>query len=296
MRRKLSLSARVALNAANICIILFLVLPLMAVLLGSIQSEKSLIAGAKNLLPQEITMDNFRIILSRGEAKEKIFDMAKYLPANIKRFPQAFLNSTIVAFSVTILTLVFGTGSAYAVARLRFRLAKGFMYSNLASRMVPIIMLMVPLYVTLRNLRLLNSLGGIIVTEVGFLLPYAIWILAAYFASLPTELEDAARIDGCSRFGAMVRITLPLSTPGLAACGVIIFIISWHELVIPLIVASKPAVMTIPVILASLVSDYFVFYTLMMAISLLGLAPTVLLVIVLRRYVVQGLIAGALKG
>jgi multiple sugar transport system permease protein len=296
MHRKKSLPARIALNLANLCIILFLLLPLVAVVLGSIQSEKSLIAGATTLLPEELTMANFRLILSGGKDTGKIFEQAQYLPANIKRFPQAFLNSTIVAFSVTFLTLLFGTGSAYAVARLRFRLARGFMYTNLSSRMVPIIMLMVPLYVTLRNLKLLNSLTGIIITEVGFLLPYAIWILAAYFASLPTDLEDAARIDGCSRFGALIRIALPLSTPGLAACGVILFIISWHELVIPLIVASKPAVMTIPVILAGLVSDYFVFYTLMMAISLLGLAPTVLLVIVLRRYVVQGLIAGALKG
>jgi multiple sugar transport system permease protein len=296
MRRKLSLPAREALNPANICISLFLILPLMAVVLGSIQSEKSLIAETTSLVPEEITMASFRLILSGGKDTGKIFDQAQYLPAAIKRFPQAFLNSTIVAFSVTFLTLLFGTGSAYAVARLRFRLARGFMYSNLASRMVPIITLMVPLYVTLRNLKLLNSLGGIIVTEVGFLLPYAIWILAVYFPSLRAELEDAARIDGCSRFGAMVRFTLPLTTPGLAACGVILFIISWHELVSPLIVASKPAVMTIPVILASLVSEYFVFYTLMMAISFLGLAPTVLLVIVLRRYVVQGLIAGALKG
>jgi multiple sugar transport system permease protein len=296
MYRKKSLSARLALNFANVGIILFLLLPLAAVVLGSIQSEKSLLASTTTLLPTEYTLANFRLILSGGEDTGKIFEQAQYLPANIKRFPQAFLNSTIVAFSVTILTLVFGTSSAYAVARLRFRLARGFMYINLASRMVPIIMLMVPLYVTLRNLKLLNSLSGIIVTEVGFLLPYAIWILSAYLASLPSDLEDAARIDGCSRFKAMLRITLPLSAPGLAACGVIIFVISWHELVIPLIVSAKPEAMTLPVILATLVSDYFVFFTLMMAISLLGLAPTVMLVLILRKYVVQGLIAGALKG
>lgn len=296
MYHKRPLLARIALNLANLGIILFLLLPLAAVVLGSIQSEKSLLESTTTLLPTEFTTANFRLILSGGEDTGKIFEQAQYLPANIRRFPQAFLNSTIVAFSVTILTLLFGTCSAYAVARLRFRLARGFMYTNLASRMVPIIMLMVPLYVTLRNLKLLNTLTGIIVTEIGFLLPYAIWILAAYFASLPSDLEDAARIDGCSRFGAMLRITLPLSTPGLAACGVIIFVISWHELVIPLIVSAKPEVMTLPVILASLVSDYFVFYTLMMAISLLGLAPTVFLVLILRRYVVQGLIAGALKG
>jgi multiple sugar transport system permease protein len=113
---------------------------------------------------------------------------------------------------------------------------------------------------------------------------------------LPVELEDAARIDGCTRFGAFWRIVLPLATPGLAACATIMFILSWHELLIPLIVVSRPEVMTLPVVLAGLVSDYFVFFTLMMAICLLGLAPTLLLVLLLQKYVVRGLVAGALKG
>jgi multiple sugar transport system permease protein len=197
---------------------------------------------------------------------------------------------------VTVLTLVFGALAAYAVSRLRFRWTRGFMYANLASRMVPIVVLMVPLYVTLRRLELLNSLPGIVVAEVGLLVPYSIWILASYFAALPGELEDAARIDGCSRFGAFLRVVLPLSAPGLAASGVIMFILSWHELLIPLIVSSRPEAMTVPVILASLVSDFYVFYTLMMAISLLGLLPTVVLVMLLQRYVVRGLTSGALKG
>ena len=110
------------------------------------------------------------------------------------------------------------------------------------------------------------------------------------------ELEDAARIDGCTRFTAFLRVLLPLATPGLAACGVILFVISWHELLIPLIVVNRPESMTLPVVLAGLVSDCFVFFTLMMAICLLGLLPTVALVLVLRRFIVRGLVAGALKG
>jgi multiple sugar transport system permease protein len=127
-------------------------------------------------------------------------------------------------------------------------------------------------------------------------MPYAILILVPYFAAFPSELEDAARIDGCTRFGAFVRMVLPLSAPGLAACGVIMFVISWHELLIPLIVTSKPEFMTVPVVLAGLVSDSFVFFTLMMAICLLGLLPTLVLVLVLQKHVVRGLVSGVLKG
>jgi multiple sugar transport system permease protein len=136
----------------------------------------------------------------------------------------------------------------------------------------------------------------VIIAETGFLLPYAILILAPYFDSIPQELEEAARIDGCTRFTAFFRIVLPLSTPGLAACGVIMFIISWHELLIPLILNARPEVMTLPVIIASLVGDVFVFFNLLMAICLLALLPSVILVMLLQKYVVQGLAAGAVKG
>src|SRR4029078_5564792 len=112
----------------------------------------------------------------------------------------------------------------------------------------------------------------------------------------PSDRETAARMDGCTRFGASWRIVLPLAAPGLAACATIMFILSWHELLIPLIVVSRPEAMTLPGVLAGLVSDYFVFFTLMMAICLLGLAPTLLLVLLLQKYVVRGLVAGALKG
>ena len=295
-RRRRSPAARVALYGLNVLVILFLVLPLVAVVFGSIQTERALLSDVLSPWPKEVTLSNFQILLSGGQQGERVFEQATYFPATLRMFPRAFMNSVVVAVGVTVATLAFGSLAAYAVCRLRFRWTRAFMYANLASRMVPIIVLMVPLYVTLRWLGLLNSLSGIVVTEVGLLLPYAVWILSAYFAALPAELEDAARIDGCSRFGAFLRVVLPLSAPGLAACGVIMFILSWHELLVPLVVSSRPEAMTVPVILAGLVSDFYVFYTLMMTISLVGLLPTVALVMLLQRYVVRGLTSGALKG
>jgi multiple sugar transport system permease protein len=248
------------------------------------------------LLPSEYTLANFRLILSGGRQRGPIFEQVSYLPASVGRFPAAFLNSLLVGGAVTLLALVVGSLSAYTIARLDLAWTRALLQASLASRMVPLIMLMVPLYVLFRRLGLLNSLAGVVVAEAGFLMPYAVLILVPYFASLPSELEDAARLDGCTRFGAFARIVLPLSTPGLAACAVIMFIVSWHELLIPLILVSKPEFMTLPVVLAGLVSDYFVFFTLMMAICLLGLLPTLALVLALQKYVVRGLVAGALKG
>jgi multiple sugar transport system permease protein len=293
---RLSNGRRLFLWLANLAVIAFLVLPLAPVVLGALQSEKAIQADVRALLPRAPTLANFQLILSGGAQRGPIFEQVSYLPKSVERFPAAFLNSVVVASAVALLTLGIGTLSAYTVARLELRWVKVIASLSVAARLVPLIVLMVPLYVLFRRYGLLNSLTGVVVAEVGFLLPYAILILAPYFASLPSELEDAARIDGCTRFGAFVRIVLPLATPGLAACATIMFILSWHELLIPLIVVSRPEAMTVPVVLAGLVSDYFVFFTLMMAICLLGLAPTLLLVLLLQKYVVRGLVAGALKG
>ena len=293
---RLSRGRRALLWAANLAAIAFLVLPLVPVVLGALQSEKAIQADVRALLPRQPTLANFQLILSGGARRGPIFEQVSYLPKSVERFPAAFLNSVVVASSVALLTLLFGALSAYTVARLDLRWVKALVSLSLVARLVPLIVLMVPLYVMFRTYGLLNSLTAIVAAEVGFLVPYAILILAPYFASLPVELEDAARLDGCTRFGAFLRIVLPLATPGLAVCATIMFILSWHELLIPLIVVSRPEAMTVPVILAGLVSDYFVFFTLMMAICLLGLAPTLALVLLLQKYVVRGLVAGALKG
>jgi multiple sugar transport system permease protein len=294
--RRLSWGRRLLLWLANLVAIGFLVAPLVPVVLGALQSEKAIQQNVRALLPREYTLDNFQLILSGGARKGPIFEQVTYLPRSVSWFPTAFANSALVGVAVTGFTLAAGSLSAYTVVRLRLSWTRVLLQASLTSRMIPLIVLMVPLYVLFRRFGLLNSLTGVVVAEVGFLIPYAVLILAPYFASLPSELEDAARIDGCSRFGAFLRVILPLSTPGLAACGVIMFIVSWHELLIPLILVSRPESMTVPVILAGLVSDYFVFFTLMMAICLLGLLPTVILVLALQKFVVRGLVAGALKG
>ena len=293
---KLSPARHALLTLANAAVIALLVLPLLPVLMGALQSEKALQSDLRSLLPRRPTLANFELILSGGAHRGPIFDQVSYLPKSVERFPAAFANSVVVAAAVALLTLLFGSLSAYTAARLRLAWVKALLSLSVVSRLVPLIVLMVPLYVLFRRYGLLNSLSGVIIAEIGFLLPYAVLILVPYFAALPGELEDAARIDGCTRFGAFVRIVLPLATPGLAACATIMFVLSWHELLIPLIVVSRPDVMTLPVVLAGLVSDYFVFFTLMMAICLLGLLPTLLLVLLLQKYVVRGLVAGALKG
>ncbi len=291
-----SRTTRLLLHLANVAVILFFLLPLIAVTIGALQSEKSLQATTRSILPHVWTLDNFRVILSGGAQHGTIFDQATYLPDNVKKIYYALANSALIATSVTVLTLTFGSLTAFTVTRLERRWVKWLMNINIFARFVPAIVLMIPLYVLFRRLGLLNSIWGVIIALTGFLLPYGILILAPYFASIPRELDESARIDGCTRFTAFLRITLPLSTPALASYGAIVFIIAWNDLLIPLILNNRAEFMTLPVVIASLVGDVHVFFNLMMAICLIAMAPSVILVLLLRKFVVQGLAAGAVKG
>src|ERR1051326_9143151 len=287
---------RVWRHATNLAVIAFFLLPLIAAVFGALQSEKSLHADTRGLWAPEWTLDNFRVSLWGGAQRGAIFEQATYLPDNIKKIHFALINSTVISVSVTLLTLVFASLTAYTVARLRSRWVMGLMGINVFARFVPIIVLMIPLYVTFRQMGMLNSIWGVIIALTGYLLPYGIIILAPYFASIEPELDDAARIEGCSRFTVLIRIIMPLSTPALASYGAIVFVIAWNDLLIPLILNNRAEFMTLPVMIASLVGDVFTFFNLLMAICLIALAPTVILVLLLRRFVVQGLSAGAVKG
>jgi multiple sugar transport system permease protein len=288
---------RIALHLANLVTIAFFLLPIVTAAIGSFESEKTLRADTRAVLPSEWTLDNFRVFLSGGAPSSgSIYDQATYLPDNVKKIRYAFVNSTIIAVSVTALTLIFGSLSAFTVARLRRPWLEWLMNINVFARFVPVIVLMIPLYVTFRRLDLLNSVWGVIIAETGFLLPYGVLILSPYFAALPQELDEAARIDGCSRFTAFLRVTLPLSTPALASYGAIVFIVAWNDLLTPLILNNRAEFMTLPVVVASLVGDMNVFFSLMMAICLIAMAPSVILVLLLQKYVVRGLAAGAVKG
>jgi multiple sugar transport system permease protein len=288
---------RIVLHLANLLAIAFFVLPITAALIGSLQSEKTLRADTRTVLPQEWTLDNFRVFLSAGaQSSGSIYEQATYLPDNVKKMHYALVNSTVIAVSVTVLTLIFASLSAFTVARLRRRWLEWLMSINVFARFVPVIVLMIPLYVTFRRLDLLNSIWGVIIAETGFLLPYGVLILAPYFEALPHELDEAARIDGCSRFTAFLRITLPLSTPALASYGAIVFIVAWNDLLTPLILNNRAEFMTLPVVVASLVGDVHVFFNLMMAICLVAMAPSVILVLLLQKFVVRGLAAAAVKG
>lgn len=278
-----------ALVAVNVVILGFIMLPLVGLLLGSVQTERSLLSMASGLVPSEITLSNYMVLLGLAEGG---FGGAGRAGSE---FPRALISSFLVGAVTTLATVALASLTAYSTARLKWRGGRAYTYLILVTRMVPEVALIIPLYLTLRGLGFLNSYLGLVVAEMAVFVPIATWILVSYLESLPWDLEDAARIDGCSRLGAYLRVILPISAPGVAACSVVVFMLSWHMLIIPMIINSGPEVATLPVFLSRFITDFTIRYSEVNAAAVMALVPTVILILLLQKYVVAGLTAGSMK-
>jgi multiple sugar transport system permease protein len=204
-------------------------------------------------------------------------------------------NSLLVSTTTTAVCLVFGVMAAYALARIPLPGERFFMVSILGAQMMPSITIIIPLYLVMQSLALIDTMRGLVFLYTGFLLPTVIWIMHSYFKTIPPELEEAAMIDGCSRLGALVRVVLPLSGPGLVAVAAFTFLSSWNEFFMALIFTGASA-KTITVTVTEFSTQFGVDYGLMATGGILGSLPPLVLAFLLQRYIVQGLTAGATKG
>lgn len=211
------------------------------------------------------------------------------------KFQRTAINSIVCASGTTLLTLAISGPAAYALARLNVKGKELYMVLLMGTLMVPAVVLILPLFMLLRALKLLDTQLALILTYTAFLSPLAVWILRSFFQDIPVSLEKAARIDGCSRLGALVRIILPLSTNGLAAAGMLCFIGAWSDFAFALYLTSMKA-KTLPVKVAEFQGVYEVNYAQGAAGAVLLSLPIVLLALLMQRLIVRGLTQGAVKG
>jgi len=222
-----------------------------------------------------------------------------YYDAFVARgFGEYLLTSAIVSVGSTLCALVIGTLAAYALARfeLPWRLNRHLSLWILSTRMFPAIVTAVPLFLMMRDLRLLNTHASLIIVYTAFNLPFVVWMMRGFFADLPRDLEEAALVDGDSRLGALVRVVLPLVAPGLAATAVFCLIISWNEFLFALVMTQTDAAMTLPVGIAGRVTQYEIKWGVMSAAAAVALAPILVFALALQKYLVRGLSLGAVKG
>jgi multiple sugar transport system permease protein len=207
-----------------------------------------------------------------------------------------YRNSAAVSISSTLVATAIGTIGAYALARLRF-LGRAFLSSaTLITYLVPPSILFIPLYAQIRTMGLADSLAGLVAAYPSFTVPFVTWLLMGYFGSIPEELEEAAMIDGATRFGAFRRIILPLAAPGVLAAGLFAFTQAWNEFLYALVFISDVKQRTLPVGLSTFITGDVYGWGYLMAGAVLTTLPVIAVYTYLQRYMVEGLTAGSVKG
>lgn len=270
-------------------VLIWIIAPFYWLVISSISPPSDLLATPPHWIPHQPTFKNYVAIVKQGLGLATGALVAKHvLPA--------LENSTIIAVAVTISNIILATPAGYAFARYRFPFKNSILYTFLATKMIPGFAIIIPFFIIFRTLQLIDSKTGIIITHVTLTLPFSVWIIKGYFEGVPIDLERAARADGCSRIQTLMRITLPLSLPGLVATAVYAFMTSWNEFLFALILTSTPKAQTIQPAIAAFTYPLEIDYGLAMAASVLGALPPVLITLFFQRYLVQGLLSGAIKG
>ncbi len=210
--------------------------------------------------------------------------------------PGRMLNTVIVAAGAGLVSIVAGAMAGYALSRIRLRGAATIGAVILLSRGVPPIALAVPMFIVARQLDLLDRHITLILAYCTFLIPYVMWLMRGFFAALPRELEEAAAIDGCSRFGTFLRIIVPISLPGLIATFIFSVILAWEELLFALVLTSREAV-TVPVAVAGIAADMTsgVNWSALCAVGTITVIPVVIFSLAVQKWLIQGLSDGATK-
>lgn len=275
----------------TIPVYLFIFAPVAYLLLASISTRSELLSVPIHWIPTNPTLKNYLDILTPGTATSEV----------ARTFKVTLRNSFVVASSVTVISLVVGSLAAYALSRLRIPFRNWLLLGIMGTRMIPEVSLVIPLYILAAQVRLfnrplLNTPYVLILTYLSFALPFAIWLMAAFFETIPIELEDAALIDGASRLRTLFSVILPISAPGLVSTSLFIFLTAWDEFFFALIFTSTVAAKTVPVAIAEFTGRYVVDVGAMMTGGVLAAIPPVLLSLVFARYIVSGLTAGAVKG
>jgi multiple sugar transport system permease protein len=298
-----SLGRRIAIFCGSVLFALYVLAPIAWLVSSSIQSEAEITSVPPHWIPESPTLDNFRAIFDISDKVVTYENRRKgdtatggFIPSTAANLLPSMKNSLIVALAVVALNLIVALPAAYALARIRFIGRNGSIYFMLSTRVIPDIALVVPFFLFVQKLGLMDSLGSLIITYLAITVPFSIFILTGYIESLPDELDKAARVDGCSRLQSLLLVHLPLAMPSLIAVILFTFLTSWNEFLLALLFTQTPAAQTMPIVVASFTSDFNISFSFINAAGVMAVIPPVIIAIIFERYIVSGLTAGAVKG
>ena len=213
----------------------------------------------------------------------------------VTNFPTTIMNSFKIATGVTLITMVLATMGGYGLSRYQVRGRNLFILGIFSSHMFPPVLILIPLYTWLLHLRFVDTYIGIIFAQTVLSLPFTVWMLKGYFDNTPKELDEAARIDGCSTFGILIRIIFPIAAPGILVAAFFAFMVSWGDYLIVSVLAQSNATATIPFSLGRIIDSLRVKWGDVAAAAVITIVPTLILFALVQKWLVEGLTAGAVK-
>lgn len=274
-KRKRLLSALVYLFLCLYAV--FTLLPIYWVFVTSVKPAAEVESFPPTLLPHTFSLEHYEFVFMKT------------------RVVRGILNSLLVTLAVTAISLVSASLAGYALARFHFP-GKGVISAAvLGLYLIPPVVNVIPLFLLLRSLRLLNTLWALILAYQGLVLPLLTFLLRNYFEGIPKELEESALVDGCTRLGALLRVTLPLSVPGLSTAAIFAFIFSWNEFIFALLLIFSDELKTFQLTLMEFVKLYRIDWGALTAAMVIGMAPVLFFLVIAQRYLIAGLLGGAIK-
>jgi multiple sugar transport system permease protein len=280
-----STALRTGQYVAMVITLVCILAPFAWLIISSISSQADLITLPLQWLPPHPTLDRLAALTFGSTTDDSALG-----------FRAALGNSIVVTSATTAISMVTGVIAAYAFARLRFPGRDRLVFVFLATYMLPPIAILLPVYEFLSGFGLLDTQIALIAVYTSFVTPFVIWLMRGYFEGISTELDDAARVDGCTRLGALWRVILPVSLPGLFSTMVLAFLLCWDEFFYALILTQTNASKTLPVAINDFIGRHSVDFGMLAAGGLLAALPPVIIAFFCQRYIVSGLTAGSVKG
>ncbi len=258
--------------------LIFFILPMAWIIYTSFRSQTAIFSGEVWTPRAELTLDHYATILS------------------VTDFPRFFLNTFVIATSVTLVSLVISILGAYGLSRFDIRGKYVLIMSIFSTQMFPQVLLIIPLYLIVVTLFLLDTVPGVVAGHIILVLPFQVWMLTGYFNNIPREIDDSASIDGCNILQRLLYIVLPIAAPGIAVAAFFSFVVSWGDYLIVSIISQSQRTATVTLVIQRLAASLLVRWGQVAAAVVLTIVPTILLFAFVQARLVEGLTGGAVKG
>lgn len=278
--KKITGKKNIILSVLSILLLCVLLFPLFWILMTSLKTEQEIFRIPPTIIPEKLNLASYAAQVETGD-----FNMF-----------QSFANSFIISIGATIISVVLAVPASYGIAKYRFRGRKVMLLGFLVTQMLPVAVLLTPMFILFRGMNLYNTAGSAILADATIGIPFSILILKNYFASIPKDLEEAANIDGCNRFSAFIRVLIPIAKPGVMVCAIFSFLYAWGDLAYGMTFIIDQQKRPITAGIFNFMGQYGTKWSYLTAFAVVTIIPVALIFIFMQKYIISGMTSGAVKG